>query len=361
MRILSKITAICLLGAAGCICASAQQTRLLSADKNTDYGIAYALPQTALRINVEATLVKSVPGPYRQYASRYLGQTDIISAPSLTAEIDAVEVTTYGVPGGRKYVMQLKPGALTQVCVDADGMLLAINKEAEAPKPEAAPVAVNSREPDMDEYLQYVDADFLSSQSSARRAEMLAQTIMEIRESRLSLSRGTAETMPADGRQLELMLQSLQQQEEAMVRAFTGYTYTSKAAASYSLTPDSISQPSRTVVCRLSPAAGLQDADSYAGEPLYLSIGQPEEPEWPLNVKGEPKELPRDGVMYNMPAPAKVEIIWRGRKLYESELSFGQFGKPFALDPKLFTDKKAPSAATFDPVTGALLEIETIK
>ena len=32
-------------------------------------------------------------------------------------------------------------------------------------------------------------------------------------------------------------------------------------------------------------------------------------------------------------------------------------GMTFGLDPALFTDKKEPSFAVFDPVTGALLEI----
>lgn len=41
---------------------------------------------------------------------------------------------------------------------------------------------------------------------------MLAESLMEIREAKVSLTRGTAETMPTDGRQLELMLESLRHQ-----------------------------------------------------------------------------------------------------------------------------------------------------
>ena len=54
---------------------------------------------------------------------------------------------------------------------------------------------------------------------------MLAESLMEIRDSYLSLTRGTADNMPTDGRQLELMLNSLHDQESALTAAFTGTEY----------------------------------------------------------------------------------------------------------------------------------------
>lgn len=340
--------------------AYAQQTRMLSADKSTDYGIAYSLPVTAIQVDVTATTTVRRPGPYRQYAGRYLGKADIISEASQQSAVAGVRVSTYGVPGDSKYVMQLKPGAVASVCVDEDGMLLAINTEAEAPAVSRTDVLPAGSEPDMDEYLKYVDADFLASLSSAKRAEMLAQTIMEIRESRLSLSHSTAETMPADGRQLELMLQSLETQEKALTRAFTGYEYTATETRSYSVIPDTV-QPSRTILCRLGNHSGLTDADTPVGEPVYLDLSSVRRMEWPVNAKGEPKVLPKDAVRYALPATAKVSVVWRGNTLYSHDLQFAQLGDVFGLDPKLFSDKRSPSMALFDPVTGALTSIELVK
>lgn len=358
-RISAYLSLILLAGTA--FGSRAQQTRMLSADKNTDYGIAYSLPQTALQVYVQGTVTETVPGPYYKYAERYLGKKDVNVAPSRVSDINSVDVLAYGVPGTQKYVMQLKPGALTQICVSEDGMLTGINTSAPVPELPQYAQADDTAAPDMDEYLRYVDADFLSSLSSARQAEMLAQTIMEIRDSRLSLSRGTAETMPADGRQLELMLQSLEQQENALTRAFLGYTHTRHFSRVYSCLPDSTDSDTRMVLCRLSNEAGLIDADSYAGEPLYISIGEAAEIEWPVDAKGAPKALPKDGVMYALPASAEVSLQWRGSTLYSKQFEFAQFGRIFALDPKLFTDKKNPSQATFDAVTGALTSIQTIK
>ena len=38
-------------------------------------------------------------------------------------------------------------------------------------------------------------------------------------------------------------------------------------------------------------------------------------------------------------------------------MDFAQFGIKFGLAPTLFSDKKAPSFAVFDPATGAVREI----
>ena len=46
-----------------------------------------------------------------------------------------------------------------------------------------------------------------------------------------------------------------------------------------------------------------------------------------------------------------------GNALWEGELELSQLGTVFALNPNIFTDKKNPSYAVFDPATGALREI----
>ncbi|MDE6077752.1 MAG: DUF4831 family protein, partial [Muribaculaceae bacterium] len=49
------------------------------------------------------------------------------------------------------------------------------------------------------------------------------------------------------------------------------------------------------------------------------------------------------------------------KNIFSQEFDMAQFGVVFGLNPTLFTDKKAPSYAVFDPATGALREIGTAK
>ncbi len=339
--------------------AGAQQTRVLTADKSNEYGLVYTLPLTAVEIELTARRTVSQRGPYYQYARKYLGSDRVVTADTESWTLTGARVVTYGVADPEtQYLMQFKPGSLASVCVDSNGMLLAINTEADAPaspstdrtlRREASPHPDPARD-----YLQYVDQDFVASQSLARQAQMLAESLMEVREAKISLTRGTADTMPTDGRQLELMLASLEKQEEALTAAFTGVTWTETETRRYDAVPEG---NGRSVLCRLSDFAGFVDNDDLRGAPVYLEIEIVSEGALPVDSRGEVKKLPKDAIVYNIPGSAQVTLSYQGEEYYSAELAFAQFGVQFGLNPVLFSDKKEPYSAVFDPVTGAVKEV----
>lgn len=338
--------------------ACGQQTRMLTGEKSNEYGVVYSLPLTELVVDATCHVTTRVPGPYRDYARRYLGAEAAVPEASSRVELTGVEMTVRGVAGPQKYLMQMKPGALASLCVAESGMLLAVNTQEQEPSLPPLPDDGGGDAPDIDEYLRYVDADYMSSLSSAKRAQLLAQTIMEIRDSRLSLSRGTAETMPSDGRQLELMLSSLERQEEALMRAFNGYEHTFTQTRRFTFMPDSASaQGEETVLFRLSDTDGFCAPDDWSGEPVRLSLNLVQTPQMPLDLKGEPKAMPKNAVAYALPGTASVSLEWRGEQVCSRQLDFAQLGCVFGLDPKLFTDRRKPSMAVFNPATGALVSV----
>lgn len=334
---------------------SAQQTRILTAEKHNEYGLVYTLPTTALRIDVTARRTINVAGPYFRYAKKYIGTDKVISEDSEQWAITDLKVSPYGVPDPEsRYLMQLKPGAVTWICVDDDGMLLSINSEVEAPQlpfpaSDVAAAPVNAKE-----YLQYVNEDFLASQSSAKQAQMLAESLMEIRDARISLTRGTAETMPTDGRQLELMLQELARQEAAIAGAFTGFSTSETVTRSFTFIPE---EDGRKVLFRMSDFAGFVDANDYSGDPVYVNVSIRQRGELPVDSKGEEKKLPKDAVVYNIPGTAKITLSLGEKTLFDRTMEFSQFGVRFGLNPTLFSDKKGRSAARFNAATGALMDI----
>lgn len=334
-----------------------QTTKILTGEKSNEYGLVYSLPQTALEIEVSACHKVSKKGPYYQYAKKYIGTSDVISEDSENWEITDIKIRPYGVPdSGTQYLMQLKPGILTYIAVDSDGMLLSINKNpqtTETPKTERENTSV-IKWPTGKEYMEFVDGDFVASKSSAKQAQLLAESLMEIRESRLSLTRGTADAMPTDGRQLELMLASLQTQEEALSRAFTGSVTTENVTHKFSYLPG---DDGKEILFRMSDFAGFVDAEDLSGDPVYIEVKTANEVTLPLDSKGEPKKLPKNAIIYNLPGSADITISILGKTLYNKEILLSQKGITFGLVPELFTDKKNPSYAIFDPVTGALLEL----
>lgn len=352
---MNKITT-CVLLTAAVFGASAQQTRILTADKHNEYGLVYTLPNTALSIEVTAQRTLELAGPYWQYAKKYMGTDNVIREDAEKWEILRIKVTPYGVADREtQYLMQLKPGAMTYIAVGEDDMLLAINKEVEADASPSVQGTGQLRErPDIREYLQYVDEDFVSSQSSAKQAQNLAANMMEVRDAKVSLTRGTAETMPADGQQLKLMLASLRHQEEAFGAAFVGMVQRDTLTRVYTYVPG---EEDKAVLFRMSDFAGFVDADDYSGDPVYVNVTDVKNAELPVTPNGDVKKLPKDAVMYCIPGTANVSLTYKGRTLWKGTEEIAQYGVEFGLQPSLFSDKKARSYAVFDTATGALREI----
>lgn len=340
---------------------NAQHTKLLTADKHNEYGLVYTLPRTALEIEVTASRTVGKAGPYYQYAKKFLGTDKVIKEDFEKWVITGVSVRQYGVADqDNRYLMQLKNGALTYICVDEDGMLLAINKDLGNDTSRMNPASGKDDDGQtedrvtLNEYLQYVNEDFIASQSSAKRAQMLAESLMEIRDAKISLTRGTAETMPTDGKQLELMLNSLTHQEAALTAAFIGLTETETVKRTFTFMPE---EEGKTTLFRMSEFAGFVAPDDYSGEPVNLSVNVTNEGKLPVDAKGEEKKLPKDAVVYNIPGTARITLSAPGKTLFDKEMDFAQFGVSFGLAPSLFSSKKERSFAIFDPNTGALLEL----
>lgn len=338
----------------------AQQTKLLTAEKHNEYGLVYTLPVTAFEIEIVAVKNIEIAGPFYNYSKIFTTDEKVITEDKVSWNIESVKVTPYGIPDlEQRYLMQLKAGAPTFIQVGEDGMILAINKEIELPKQNLQEIkSVEGTPINGKEYLEFVNDDFISAQSSYKKAQILAEEISEIRDAKISLTRGTAETMPTDGRQLEIMLESLEKQEKALTNAFTGAAWKERTVKKFTVTPE---KEGRNVVCRLSLTQGLVNADDYSGEPIYITVSNVEEGIIPVDAKGEEKKLPKDAVMYCVPGVAEINISYLSNTLYTKSFEMSQFGILFGLNPSIFSDKKEPSYAIFDSATGALKELGTLK
>lgn len=337
----------------------AQQTKLLTAEKHNEYGLVYTLPLTSFKVDIVAVKENKIAGPYSKYSKIFTKDANVISKNEVSWYIESVYITPFGTPDSEnRYLMQLKPGAFTSICVGDDGMLVAINKEVNIPVSETLTVTQLEGDPlDGKEYLEFVNEDFIAAQSSYKQAQLLAEEIMEIRDAKISLTRGTAETMPTDGRQLEIMLEQLERQEKALMNAFTGSSWKERVVRSFTFTPE---KEGKTAICKLNPTSGVVSTTEN-GDPVYITVSNVVEAEIPLDSKGEAKKLPKDAVMYCIPGSADISVSLKGNTLSQATFNISQFGMLFGLNPSIFTDKKEPSYAIFNPATGALEDLGTLK
>ena len=88
--------------------ATAQQTKLLTADKHNEYGLVYTLPVTSVEIEVTATRTIEKAGPYFRYAKKFIGTDKVIKTDGEHWEITRVTMRPFGRPDNEnRYVMQL--------------------------------------------------------------------------------------------------------------------------------------------------------------------------------------------------------------------------------------------------------------
>lgn len=337
---------------------NAQNTQKLSAAKHNDYGLVYSLPETHLRIEVEAEQTIKKAGPYYNYAKKYLGTENVVTEDAEMWTLKSVKISSYGVPKkGNEYLMQFKAGSTPYLIIGENGMPLAINTDdVEIPvfeQKEGKPLTESLL--DDNTYATALSGELIASGSLARRAENAANTIYKIRESRTNYALGEADQMPPDGESLKLILKELDKQEKSLMAMFLGTTQTGTAIKVFDYIPanDTINE----VVLRISDFNGITDKDDLSGEPVYLTLKITEKGEIPLDEKGLEKKLPKGAVMYKIPGKASVSLSYEGKEIYKELFDIAQFGIDYGLNPAIFTDKKAPSYLKFHPSTGGIMEI----
>lgn len=342
--------------------AQAQNTTKLTATKAGDYGVVYTLPKTEVDVVIETEYSLTEPGEYYNYARRYLGLTDAARAPKRTASVKSVTLVPRGVPDAEsRWTMQFKGQGVTCVVLNAAGVPVAINTEdipatASPVLPQARAAAPTPLETEA--AAQAVTREMTQSSSLQKRAELAAQRIFELREYRNDLVTGQADNTPQDGKWLELALKNIGDQEAALTAMFAGTTKTWTSVDRVTFTPDTTAVEGM-VIARLSPIDGIVPATDLSGEPITLSMTIAEQGRMPVDADGKTLPFPKGGVAYNIPGQAVIAVQFRGRTLATATVDVTQLGTVYGVDPKVFTNKKAPAFMLFDPATGGLLNLGT--
>lgn len=344
-----------------------QTATKLSATKANDFGLAYSLPRTAVDVTLQAQCVVRKPGVFYNYAERYLGRDaarNAVKEASTTWTLTGADmgVTAYVAEGSEQYLMQFKNGNAVYVMVDANGAPLAINTEdveAVEAKPSqltASPLTASPLDGPAARYA--VTEEMVASSSAAKRAQLAAEQIMQLRQSRQDYLTGQADVMP-DGKALEMILANINAQEEALTAMFLGTEQTLTEVVTKHYVPAADYSQSDVVIARLNPVTGFVDPDDLSGAPIYLQYTVTRRGELPRTEKGELKKFPKGGVPYCIPGEAAISLDYEGKVMLNETLEVAQLGVVYGLDPAFFTDKKAPGYVTFDPLTGALRKVAT--
>lgn len=324
----------------------------------TEEGAIYFLPKTAVRVTVQVEKTTYTPGEFCKYADRYLRLKNVQVTPSVSYRITTIRQEATGVADTSKcFAVKFDPRTVaSNIALSDDGVLLAINagQEVRGRIRDYNSLASHTTPLTPEDPRQYMSEEILAAGSTAKMAELTAQDIYEIRESRNLLIRGQADNMPKDGTQLKLMLNQLDLQDRALTSLFAGTTVRDTTEQVITYVPDK--EVKHELLFRFSQKLGLVDADDLAGVPYYISIMNlhtvpMEDPE------AKKKAKPQPGIYVNVPGKMKVILSNIDGDLLTKELPASQFGHTELLSGVLF-NKRYTTHLWLNPVTGAVERLD---
>lgn len=325
----------------------------------TTEGAVYFLPKTAVTVTVEVEKTTYTPGDFCQYAERFLRIKDISPTPSVSYRITAIRQNAVAVPDTTKrYAVKFDARtSATNVRLSDDGILLAINTEVKdllQPQNHSLPsylspltIKTNPR--------QYMNEETLAAGSTAKMAELTAQDIYEIRESRNLLVRGQADNMPKDGEQLRLMLNQLDLQDRALTSLFIGTYERDTIQQTFTIVPSE--DVTRKILFRFSQKLGIVDSDDLAGVPYYIQIENLKTVPPTPAADPKKKQKPVDGIFVNIPGRLRTTVVDNEGLLSAEEFAAGQFGNVELLSGALF-NKRYTTRLRLNPLSGAIEQLD---
>lgn len=316
-------------------------------------GIVYFLPKTKVAIDIIATKVDYQPGDFCLYASRYLRLNNIGTKPETHWEIKDIRVRLEGVPDSTNaYIIKLKDkNVASNVELTDKGIVKAINTTS-TEEEQLPDYKLETPQPH-ENASKYMTEDILMAGSTPKMAELTAREIYNIRDSKNLILRGQADTMPKDGASLQLVIEQLDKQEKALAQAFTGVTDRTDKVFTILVEPEKNMQ--EQIAARFSTQLGVLPVNNLAGDPIYVSIRNTST--LPAAEEDQKKKKRNKGIIYNIPGKGNVTVTYQGKKLFDDDMAFTQFGYTEVLVDGLF-DKKVNTRVIFNPTTGGIVKID---
>jgi len=196
--------------------------------------VAIATQAKEVSYNVYYNEITKTRGELYLYSERYLGTTDVVMEDSHIYKLDKVKIVT---PTTTTTTTSWKPSERTEI-------------KKQLPLSEETLMATNL----------------------AKKAESVAKQIYRIRETRMNILSGDVEHVPADGKAMQLVLDELDKQEEALTSMFVGKSIVKNCRKNISVNINDNEKAIKKPLLRFSTELGPLDAQDQRGEIVNLSI-----------------------------------------------------------------------------------------
>jgi len=355
-KILAYISAALLLSA--CASTTPLETRVSKLGEEPAGAQAqyiYGLPLTLLKVEVTYRESTHIPGPFGDYAERYLGISEVTKQKSSEWSLTDVHITAFSEPDPEHfYSLNVMEGEYTGQSLERlleEGVILDGTENVhEYMKGEGLEV---SQKPD---YLHYVDLGVYNNfeertetmyktlvtdtsyvqvpvqrtvveqKSPSTKAREAADFLLEIRLRRFEMLTGEYEVYP-DGEAMEAALKKMDQMEASYLTLFTGKTLSALKKKTWFVMPEAGSEPSRYTLAMFSEQLGFIPEELLEGLPLELQItplGKTSRPG--AHFEGTGQSNTQNRLFYRMPDVVELKVMHGADLLSEQRISLYQAG-----------------------------------
>ncbi len=324
----------------------------------TSHSLTYMLPQTTINVEIEMEKIIKKAGPYYRYSQRYLNLNNVITKDSEEWIIKGVKIYTTGKADESKRYSIFTKGitSANMVSLTSEGVFLGINNN-DIYEAQSADFD-NQLIPSLDDISfdnVALNEELLYKTSTAAMAQEAANMVYKLRTSRIELLTGESENTPPDGEAYKAILKEIKKQEKDFVSLFAGRTISVTQTKTFKVTPNPLSSYANHVLCRFNKQKGLVDAIDITGTPIYLKMDIEKLKRLENNRTEELKEPIKNGLYYNLPAKAVVNIVDKNTPIGSQKVDLAQYGQVISMSPSIL--EKEGIVIKICPVTGALISI----
>jgi hypothetical protein len=318
-----------------------------------ELAVVYYMPKTQVAITVEYDQVQVAPGPFYQYAQRYLNTDNVVLEAQTYYELTNMHIQTQAVADHeRAYKVHAQRDIEAQLLtLTADGLLYGYNVGPATVVPQAK--EENTIAKPMEEVLMPLLEEQMIASSIAKMAEGAARQIYHIREMRLNILTGDVEHVPADGQAMQLVLNELNQREQALTELFVGRKQVTHLSKTLYYTPSDAPHPA--MIARFSKFGGVVDAEDLSGEPIHMNVVATKQSLHSNHAVEDKKALQPSEIYYNLPGQAAITITYKDITTTAS-CPVAQYGVAIPLAKDLFIKHKP--TIYFNTQTGNITSIQ---
>ena len=317
--------------------ASAQVKTYKSPVIKTSNTVAYALPQTTLKVTVVAERECVRTGPYARFAQKFLGAIAPLADKDMYRIVSARIGYTEEADPAAVYVLENPDKSPAQLYRSTPEGFVALPLDGTDPARDAfAPNAPRPGRPmpgDKITVISHIDSDtsFLKvpidknstlQKSIESQAADAANTIFTLRKRRMELVTGEAgENVFGEG--LKAALKEIDRLEQEYLALFLGKQYREKIVKEYEITPEK--DKNNPIVCRFSETAGLLPASDLSGRPIVMEMTAENKTENSPLARRTSKD-PRGMVSYRIADIVNCKLVDGKTEIAQQRVPIYQFG-----------------------------------